>query len=122
MLRRWLKCCPGKSMPKYTQKYLATFRKALLTLLHSGPIDPYYGVCQNLDTLVRKPGYSGYAFVTDEAVNWPHALKYEDGMLCPYFVPDTPELWAGEGLELRKDLIQYLLGRVAHHEELLKTE
>lgn len=126
--------------PKYTQAALGRFRKGLLKLLQDGPSNVDYGVCYNLNTeLSTMPEFVwgvAYDFISDEAQDWPHAMRREDGMLLDYFVPyysgvcavvdEDPdpaqprEYWEGENLKMRKNLIQYLLGRVAHHEALLR--
>lgn len=108
--------------PKYTQAELGAYRKALLRLLSEGPIDASKGVCYNLNIMLEDPAmYCGYDFVAEEAVEWPHALHHEDGRLRDYFVPQhSPELWYGESLKMRQNLIQYLLGRVAQHEAMLR--
>ena len=110
---------------KYTQAALGRFRKGLLTLLQDGPSDASYGVCFNLNAELRAmPEFEwgvAYDFVSDESHAWPHAMRYEDGSLWDYFVPDHGgELWEGENLKMRQNLIQYLLGRVAHHEAMLR--
>lgn len=111
---------------KYTQAELGRFRKGLLSLLQDGPSDRVYGVCCNLNCeLKTMPEFVwgvGYDFVTDEAEEWPHAMRNDAGMLLDWFVPKThgQGLWEGENLKMRQNLIQYLLGRVAHHEALLR--
>lgn len=113
--------------PKYTQEQLGRFRKALLGLLQDGPHNAEYGVCYNLNTSIRSAHadaswFSGYDFVAEEAVDWPHAIKNEAGTLHEYFVPSKVRqgLWEGDNLKMRQNLIQYLLGRVAHHEAMLR--
>lgn len=114
--------------PKYTQAELGRFRKGLLNLLQDGPtsVGYGYGVCYNLNfKLSLLPEFEwgvGYDFVSDEAEEWPHAMRNDGGKLLDWFVPVTPEqgLWEGENLKMRQNLIQYLLGRVAHHEALLR--
>lgn len=108
--------------PKYTQAELGAYRKALLRLLQEGPTCDDNGVCYNLNVILEDPVmYCGYVFVDAEAYGWPHALYYEDGRLHDYFVPDNGgELWYGDNLKMRQNLIQYLLGRVAHHEAMLR--
>lgn len=108
--------------PKYTQAELGTYRKALLRLLQEGPRETSKGVCYNLTLTLEGPALChGYDFVSDEAYDWPAALYYEDGRLRDYFVPKrTGGLWEGENLKMRQNLIQYLLGRVAHHEAMLR--
>ena len=111
--------------PKYTQAELGRFRKGLLALLQEGPTSGEYGVCYNLNyELKAMPEFEwgvAYDFVDDEAVEWPHALRYDDGGLRDYFVPDNGgELWYGENLKMRQNLIQHLLGRVAHHGAMLR--
>lgn len=112
--------------PKYTQAALGRFRAGLLKLLQDGPSDAEFGVCYNLNAELRAmPEFewgAAYDFVADEADGWPHALRGEWGALLDWFVPETPEhgLWEGENLKMRQNLIQYLLGRVAHHEALLR--
>ena len=112
--------------PKYTQAQLGRFRKGLLKLLQDGPSNVDYGVCYNLDfelrTVPEYEWYDAYAFVDAEAAGWSHARLYEDGRFMDYFaVQDKDgELWEGENLKMRKNLIQYLLGRVAHHEAMLR--
>lgn len=110
---------------KYTQAELGRLRKGLLKLLQDGPSDAGYGVCYNLNCELRAMPEFGYGlayyFVANEAEEWPHALRYEDGSLHDHFVPDNGgELWYGENLKMRQNLIQYLLGRVAHHEAMLR--
>lgn len=114
---------------KYSQAELGRFRKGLLNLLQYGPADRNYGVCYNLNAELRTmPEFvwgAAYDFVSDESQEWPHAkryaMRYEDGRLLDYFVPDKAgELWYGENLKMRQNLIQYLLGRVAHHESMLR--
>lgn len=104
--------------PRYTQEQLAAFRKALLSILNNGPIYESYGLCMNLDSAKA----DGYAFVSNEARDWPHALRREDGNLCDWFVPRDRAcgLWEGANMKMRQTLIQYLLGRVAHHEAMLR--
>ena len=111
--------------PKYTQAALGRFRKGLLKLLQDGPSAGWMGVCYNLDfELSTMPGFEygeAYDFVDTEAAGWPHARRYEDGRLLDYFVPDQAgELWEGENLKMRHNLIQHLLNRVAHHEAMLR--
>lgn len=108
--------------PEYTKAELGAYRKALLRLLSDGPIETSKGVCYNLNRMLEDPAlYCGYDFVAAEAYDWPHARRYEDGRLLDYFVPDQAgELWYGENLKMRQNLIQYLLGRVAHHEAMLR--
>ena len=111
--------------PKYTQAQLGRFRKGLLKLLQDGPSYESYGVCYNLDFELRTmPEFErgeAYDFVDAEAAGWPHARRYEDGCLLDYFVPDQAgELWYGENLKMRQNLIKYMLGRVAHHESMLR--
>ena len=110
---------------KHTQAALGRFRKGLLKLLQDGPSDASYGVCYNLNFELRTmPEFEwgeAYDFVDAEACDWPHALHCEDGHLLNYFVPEHGgELWHGENLKMRQNLIQYLLGRVAHHEATLR--
>lgn len=111
--------------PKYTQAALGRFRKGLLKLLQDGPSDAIYGVCYNLNSELRTmPEFKwgeAYDFVSDEAQEWPHAMRYEGGRLWNYFVPEQDgELWYGANLKMRQNLIKYLLGRVAHHEAMLR--
>lgn len=108
--------------PKYTQAELGAYRKALLRLLSEGPIETSMGVCYNLNKMLVYPAmYCGYDFVSEEAYGWPAAMYYDDGRLRDYFVPHTyGGLWEGENLKMRQNLIQYLLGRVAHHEAMLR--
>ena len=116
---------------KYTQEQLGLLRKALLAILAGDECKPAFGLCCNLTYHLHMLKFSdsicgqcvcGYAFVSDEAEEWPHAIRGEDGTLLDWFVPKTPEhgLWEGENLKMRQNLIQYLLGRVAHHEALLR--
>ena len=109
----------------YTQAALGRFRAGLLNLLQDGPADVKFGVCHNLNAELSMPEFEwgvGYDFVHDEAEEWPHALRDYDGELLDWFVPVTPGqgVWEGENLKMRQNLIQYLLGRVAHHEALLR--
>ena len=112
--------------PKYTQAALGRFRNGLLNLLQDGPSDVGYGVCYNLNAALRTmPKFVwgvAYDFVSDEAQEWPHAMRNDAGELLDWFVPVTPEqgIWEGENLKMRQNLIQYLLGRVAHHEAMLR--
>jgi len=117
--------------PKYTQAQLGVLRKALLAILAGDVPKPAYGLCGNLTyhTHVvefngRTCGWSvgGYEFVAEEAKEWPHAIRGEDGELRDWFVPLTrgQGMWEGENLKRRQNLIQYLLGRVAHHEAMLR--
>jgi len=111
--------------PEYTQAALGRFRKGLLKLLFDGPSNASYGVCYNLNFELRTmPEFKcgeAYDFVDSEAYDWPHALHDEDGCLLSYFVPDQGGgLWEGENLKMRQNLIQYLLGRVTHHEAMLR--
>lgn len=126
--------------PKYTQAALGRFRKGLLKLLQEGPSNEDYGVCFNLNFELRTmPEFEwgvGYDFVFDEAQEWPHAMRREDGTMLDYFVPhhngvhavvdehpysmSPRRYWEGENLKMRQNLIQYLLGRVAHHESMLR--
>lgn len=111
--------------PEYTQAALGRFRKGLLKLLFEGPSDAIRGVCYNLNFELRTmPEFEygeAYDFVDSEAYDWPHALHDEEGRLLKYFVPERGgELWYGENLKMRQNLIQYLLGRVAHHEAMLR--
>lgn len=113
--------------PKYSAVEIGRFRKALLGLLQEGPHNAEYGVCYNLHTSIRSAHedarwLSGYDFVSEESVDWPHALKNEAGLLREFFVPRKVRqgLWEGENLKMRQNLIQYLLGRVAHHEAMLR--
>ena len=107
---------------KYTQAELGAYRKALLRLLSEGPTSDDKGVCYNLNVILEdQVMYCGYDFVAAEAYGWPHALYYKDGRLCDYFVPHQyGGLWCGENLKMRQNLIKYLLGRVAHHESMLR--
>jgi len=110
---------------EYTQAALGRFRKGLLKLLFDGPSNEDYGVCYNLNFELRTmPEFEwgeAYDFVDSEAYYWPHALHDEEGSLLNYFVPDKGgELWRGANLKMRQNLIQYLLGRVAHHEAMLR--
>lgn len=111
--------------PKYTQAALGRFRKGLLKLLQDGPSDASYGVCYNLNFELRTlPEFEwgvAYDFVSDESHAWPHAMRCHDGSLWNYFVPyHGCGLWEGDNLKMRQNLIQYLLGRVAHHEAALR--
>ena len=126
--------------PKYTQAALGRFRKGLLKLLQDGPSDEDCGVCWNLKAeLKTMPEFEwgeAYDFVFYESQEWPHAMRRKDGALRDYFVPyhdgvqavldDHPysmrprRYWEGENLKMRQNLIQYLLGRVAHHESMLR--
>lgn len=112
--------------PKYTQAALGRFRKGLLKLLFDGPSKASFGVCCNLNAELRTmPGFEwgeAYDFVSDESQEWPHAIRRDDGTLFDWFVPLNPveSLWEGENLKMRQNLIQYLLGRVAHHEAMLR--
>lgn len=65
---------------------------------------------------------AAYDFVADEADGWPHAMRSDVGELLDWFVPKTSgqKLWEGDNLKMRQNLIQYLLGRVAHHEAMLR--
>lgn len=111
--------------PKYTQAALGRFRKGLLKLLSDGPSYECYGVCYNLNLELRTmPEFEygeAYDFVASEACDWPHSLHDADGNLLSYFVPNKRGgLWEGDNLKMRQNLIQYLLGRVAHHESMLR--
>ena len=112
--------------PKYTQAALGLFRAGLLKLLQDGPTNDRHGVCYNLNyELSTMPEFEwgiGYDFVSDEAEEWPHAMRSDVGELLDWFVPRTSgqKLWEGDNLKMRQNLIQYLLGRVAHHEALLR--
>lgn len=112
--------------PKYTQEALGRFRKGLLNLLQDGPAEVGFGVCRNLNTeLSTMPEFVwgvGYDFVSDEAEEWPHAMRNDAGELLDWFVPKTHGhgLWEGDNLKMRQNLLQYLLGRVAHHEAMLR--
>lgn len=110
---------------KYTKAALGRFRKGLLKILQDGPAYECYGVCYNLNFELRAmPEFEygeAYGFVGAEAYDWPHALHDDEGSLLSYFVPDHGgELWKGANLKMRQNLIQYLLGRVAHHEAMLR--
>lgn len=111
---------------KYTQAELGRYRAGLLKMLKYGPSDAGFGVCRNLNNELRAlPEFEwgeAYDFVSEEAEEWPHAMRNDAGKLLDWFVPVTPEqgLWEGENLKMRQNLIQYLLGRVAHHEALLR--
>ena len=105
--------------PKYTLDELARVRAALLRLLSGDIMRPDLGVCGNLHCMLeRDPG--GYSFVQVAAVGWPHATYGDD--YYGYFVPhvDSYGLWEGVNLEMRKDLIQYLLGAVTRFENEVK--
>lgn len=115
----------------YEQGQLDALRAALQDLLKDGPADKACGVCRNLHYHEALRGYTGryidgYDFIENEAFDWPHALKHadEDGAptLLPYFVPGDGcyALWDGQNLEMRQNLLRYLLGRVAHHEAELR--
>ena len=112
--------------PKYTQAELGRFRKGLLKLLQDGPSNVGFGVCYNLTCELKPmPGFvwgAVYDFVADAAEEWPHALRNDAGKLLDGFVPLTPGqgIWEGKNLKMRQNLIQYLLGHVAHHEALLR--
>lgn len=112
--------------PKYTQAELGYLRKGLLKLLQDGPSDADLGVCRNLDNELRALPEFGdgeaYDFVAEEAEEWPYAMRGYSGKLLDWFVPVTPGqgMWEGENRYMRQDLIEYLLGRVAHHEALLR--
>ena len=113
--------------PKYTQAALGRFRAVLLKLLFDGPSDAGFGVCYNLNTELLamhefEHGVVGYNFVSDEAEEWPHAMRSDVGRLLDFFVPETlgRGIWEGDNLKMRQNLIQYLLGRVAHHEAMLR--
>ena len=111
---------------KYTQAELGRFRKGLLNLLQDGPTIEGYGVCSNLNReLWAMPEFEwgvAYDFVAEEAEDWPHAMRDDAGKLRDWFVPEThgQGLWEGENLKLRQNLIRHLLGRVAHHEAMLR--
>lgn len=78
----------------------------------------HIGVCGNL---THKFGFSdGYEFVQDHSKDWPHAMFHPAeegadpsvvGQLMDYFVPRTQglQLWEGENLERRLDLIDFLI-------------
>lgn len=116
---------------KYNAEQLGALRKALLCILTNGATREPFGLCCNLmyhkvilDYNANGREYTdhidGYDFVATESIDWPHAKKEGDGRLCAWFVPYNPGegFWEGGNLEMRQNLIQYLLGRVAHHESL----
>lgn len=113
---------------KYTQAELGAVRKALLAILGGDITEPRLGLCCNLHSLLWTvyydggPNVDGYTFVAEESQDWPHAIRREDGTLPDWFVPQNPveSLWEGENLKRRQNLIKYLLGRVAHHESMLR--
>lgn len=114
--------------PKYNQAELGAVRKALLAILGGDIPKPHFGLCCNLNSLLwlvhfaGGPSVDGYGFVAEESQDWPHAIRHEDGTLLNWFVPRNPveSLWEGDNLKMRQNLIQYLLGRVAHHESMLR--
>ena len=113
---------------KYNQAELGAVREALLAILGGYIPEPHFGLCCNLHSLLRQvhfdggPNVDGYTFVAEESQDWPHAIRREDGTLPDWFVPGNPveSLWDGENLKMRQNLIQYLLGMVAHHEAMLR--
>lgn len=114
----------------YSQAQLGALRKALYAILDDGPSRGDFGLCYNLTYHPHVVAYNcenpqhleGYEFVEAEAQDWPHARKNEHGTLLDWFVPRTPlqGMWEGDNLKMRQNLIQYLLGRVAHHGSLLR--
>lgn len=114
-------------LPKYSAVEIGQYRKALLELLQGGPLVACYGVCSNISRILSNwnndgAWLSGYEFVAEESVDWPHAIKNEVGILSDFFVPHNVHhgLWEGDNLKMRQNLIKYLLGRVAHHEAMLR--
>ena len=120
---------------KYNAEQLGALRKALLCILTNGAWLVPFGLCCNLTyhKVVLDYNYGGsselyaahidgYDFVDTESIDWPHAMKDRTGKLCARFVPHNPGegLWEGGNLEMRQNLIKYLLGRLAHHESLLR--
>lgn len=111
---------------KYTQAELGRFRKGLLNMLQDGPSNVDEGVCYNLNRELKQMPYyvwgEAYDFVADEAYGWPHAMRGYAGRLLDHFVPETSGqgVWEGDNLKMRQNLIKYLLGRVAHHEAMLR--
>lgn len=79
---------------------------------------PRFGVCGNLASLAR-PVDDVYTFVHENAADWPHAMYWGDdegvpdlaGTLKDCFVPDVEGvgLWEGANLDLRLDLIEFLI-------------
>lgn len=118
----------------YSQAQLGALRAALLDIIANGPGREGFGLCYNLTYHPHIDAYNyqiegenpphldGDEFVEAEAQDWPHARKNEHGKLLDWFVPRNPlqGIWEGDNLKMRQNLIQYLLGRVAHHESLLR--
>lgn len=117
---------------KYNAEQLGVLRKVLLCILTNGATLEQFGLCCNLTHHKMMVDYNyevrgaehidGYDFVATESIDWPHAMKDGDGKLCAWFVPYNPGegLWESDNLKMRQNLIQYLLGRLAHHESLLR--
>lgn len=79
---------------------------------------PSCGVCGNLDSLIGHQT-DAYEFVREYADDWTHAMRWGDGegvgyragTLKDYFVPDVEGVgqWQGPNLDLRLDLIKFLI-------------
>lgn len=101
-------------------------KRALIQLrsdaLGHGVARPHVGVCGNLKNVLSMMeglcvGYlDAYQWVPEHSTEWEHAewcdsYPDEPPSLMAYFVPHTPGfgMWEGPNLELRIDLIDYLI-------------
>lgn len=84
--------------------------RCLGKMLRYGPERPMFGICFNLNRLLEQEGIyelSGYCAVEGLAVGWP---RHTGSTSFPVRQTDGNQ-WEGEGLELRQELMQYMLDK-----------
>ena len=110
----------------YSKESLHILKEALLILkgkasIYTDPIPaPDVGVCYNLmytvDSISPHLAVKAYIFVQEQSIGWPHHNGANDN-----FVPDDYKYgkWEGPNLEMRLDLLDYLIAKC---DELLDLE
>lgn len=123
-----------------SEEQVKTLGKAIKQLLVEGPVSDHLGICFNLTTILREMGDSGrkqinaYDIVAELSAKWPKNRipggirhVYSDGTIRynSYPIDNYPEhpnfdyddyLWTGEQLELRRELMLYMLNVIGEAE------
>ena len=79
---------------------------ALTKLRDDGPARARYGICFNLNELVRRDDVCGYAIVEHYSPTWKH---YSGSSAYPIQAPWANGLWEGKQKEARLSLINHMI-------------
>lgn len=110
-------------MSIYSKEELQMYKEAFLVVKDKALTCPellFYGVCYNADEYLTSIGQKEandsrvYEAINVLASHWPHARKFPESYhLYAYFVPFTRSYgrWEGPNLEMRLDLLDYLIAK-----------